>query len=85
MDNPVLDVALQEEALGTKSDQNIAAPSEKPVVSTTETDALKNNENVIDLDENEPEHPLNWPVWRKWSIVSCTALMFMLVYVHVFV
>ncbi|ATZ54111.1 hypothetical protein BCIN_10g01310 [Botrytis cinerea B05.10] len=79
MDNPVLDVALQDEALGTKSDRNIAVPLEKPDVSTTIIDALNNDENVIDLDENEPEHPLNWPLWRKWSIVSCTALMFMLV------
>ncbi|TEY46284.1 hypothetical protein BOTCAL_0317g00040 [Botryotinia calthae] len=79
MDNPVLDVALQEEALGTNSDQNITATSEKPNVSTTETDALESDENVIDLDENGPEHPLKWSLWRKWSIVSCTALMFMLV------
>ncbi|KAF7901700.1 uncharacterized protein EAF01_006999 [Botrytis porri] len=79
MDNPVLDVSLQEEALVTKSDENIASPSEKPNLSTTETDALEVDENVVDLDENEPEHPLNWHLWRKWSIVSCTALMFMLV------
>ncbi|THV54242.1 hypothetical protein BGAL_0031g00160 [Botrytis galanthina] len=79
MDNPALDVALQEEALATKSDQDIAVPPEKSNISTTETDALENDENIVDLDENEPEHPLNWPLWRKWSIVSCTALMFMLV------
>ncbi|TGO21872.1 hypothetical protein BPAE_0196g00130 [Botrytis paeoniae] len=61
MDNPVLDVALQEGALGTKSDQNIAVPLEKLDVSTTITDALENDENVIDLDENDSEHPLNRP------------------------
>ncbi|TGO34114.1 hypothetical protein BHYA_0212g00190 [Botrytis hyacinthi] len=79
MDNPVLDVALQEEALATKSDQAIVVLSGNPNVSTTETDALEINENIVDLDEKEPEHPLNWPLWRKWSIISCTALMFMLV------
>ncbi|APA10314.1 hypothetical protein sscle_06g050840 [Sclerotinia sclerotiorum 1980 UF-70] len=78
MDNPVLDVSLQEEALETKVGQNLAVPSDKQEVLTTEADVLDNDENVVDLDENDPEHPLNWPLWRKWSIVSCTALMFML-------
>ena len=84
MDNPVLDVSLQEEALETKLGQNVAIPSEKPEVSSTEAVVPENDENIVDFDETDPEHPLNWPLWRKWSIVSCTALMFMLSYVNVF-
>lgn len=83
MENPILDISLQEEALGTKLGQNIALLSEKTEVLSTETVAPENDENIVDIDETDPEHPLNWPLWRKWSIVSCTALMFMLSYVHV--
>lgn len=86
MDNPVLDVALQEEALETKLAHDIEVPKEKREVVTTDTgtlsDALENDENVVDIDEKDPDHPLNWPLWRKWSIVSCTASMFMLWYVY---
>ncbi|KAB8296937.1 hypothetical protein EYC80_002345 [Monilinia laxa] len=79
-----IDASLQEEALETRFGQNVTVSSEKPEVLNTKTgafsDALENDEDVVDFGENDPENPLNLPLWRKWSIVSCTALMFMLVF-----
>ncbi|KAF7879457.1 hypothetical protein EAF04_000653 [Stromatinia cepivora] len=70
MDSTILDISLQEEASGTRV-------SEKPEADEAQvtSELQENDENVVDFEDNDSEDPLNWPLWRKWSIVSCTALI----------
>jgi hypothetical protein len=70
MDDPVLEAAVHPGV--------ILAPSEKKALLiesaaiNSETTATEVDQNVVDFDENDPENPLNWPTWRKWTIVWCT-------------
>jgi hypothetical protein len=78
MDDPVLETAIHTEAIVGSSEKGV--PSVESAATNSEIISAEVDPNVVDFDENDAENPLNWPMWRKWSIVWCTATMLMLTY-----
>jgi hypothetical protein len=76
MDNPVLEAAIHKEVTLGPGEKRV--PLVESAATNLETLAAEVDQNVVDFDENDPENPLNWPTWRKWPIVWCTATMLML-------
>ena len=61
----------------------LLASQEDASITKEKADArFEDDARIVDFDDQDPEDPHNWPLWRKWSIVILVATMFMLVYVQ---
>ncbi|KAF4610366.1 hypothetical protein G7Y89_g15754 [Cudoniella acicularis] len=81
MENPSIESIFQLEKSEASSEANDLEAIQEKSVSSLEGQHFKINpgdQSIIDFAPNDPENPLNWPLWRKLSIVILAATAQML-------
>ncbi|CAG8979355.1 hypothetical protein HYALB_00002481 [Hymenoscyphus albidus] len=53
----------------------------KPSLIEGISEGVVEDQNIVSFGEDDPDNPMQWPLWRKWSIVLLIATIFMLTYV----